>query len=98
MGLSDTLPWTIMEAIPGITDRNLLITNGEGEDDDDEWHLPDFGRDDDYARAFDIYRYFTQYGILPYSGGWADQLAIHKEIIDIFSALDVAIKRPENER
>jgi len=85
-----------MEAIPGLTDRNLLITNGEGEDDEDEWFLPDFGRDGDYAKAYDIYRYFSEHGILPYSGGWAEQLSINKEIIDLFTALDRAIERPES--
>ena len=96
MKLGENLPWTVMEPIPGLIDHGILITNEEGEDDDEEWHLPDFGRDEEYAAAYEIYRYFSQHGMLPYSGGWAEQLAVHKEIIDLFEALDVSIEGPKN--
>ena len=97
MGISETLPWTVIEAIPGLLEDPVLITNDEGEDDDEEWFLSNFGRDEEYAEAYGMYRWLVEYGKLPYYGGWAEQLAIDKEIIDLFAALDRAIERPKQE-
>ena len=83
-----------MDPIPGITEHPILITNDDGIDDDEEWHLIDFGRDEDYFTAYSIYGKYIQ-GHFAYTGGWAEQLATHIEIIDLFGALDGAIERPE---
>lgn len=84
-----------MEELPGITTGAILVTNGEGEDDEEEWHLEGFGRDAEYWEIYGIYRWFSERGQFAYSGGWAEQLAIHIEIIDLFSALDATIERPK---
>ena len=97
MKISDTLPWTVIDGIPGLIDSAILVTNGEGVDDDEEWHLPNFGRDDEYAMAYDIYRWLVEYGKLPYGDAWAENLAIHKDIIDLFAALDRSIEIPKKE-
>jgi len=78
-----------------VTDHDLLITNGEGDDDDEEWHLPDFGRDEDYAAMLSIYRRLSMDGKYAYAGGWAEQLAVHIEIIDLFRALDAGVEFPK---
>jgi hypothetical protein len=85
-----------MPEIKGITEGPILLTNGEGEDDSEEWHLVDFGRDYDYACAFVIYRRFRDGLGFAYSGGWAEQLAIHVELIELFQALDGLIERPKD--
>lgn len=85
-----------METIQGITEHPVLLTNGEGEDDDDEWHLLNFGRDDDFWQMYSIYKILIDEGHYAYGGGWAEQLAIHREIIDLFMALDATIERPKN--
>ena len=84
-----------MDPIPGVTDRPILLTNGEGIDDEEEWHLIDFGRDEDYWEIFGIYKRFTDGRGYAYSGGWAEQLCSHDEIIELFLALDAAIERPK---
>lgn len=85
-----------MDKIQGVTVRPILITNDEGEDDEEEWHLVDFGRDADYWEMFGIYKRFTDGRGYAYSGGWAEQLAIHDEVIELFLALDSAIERPKS--
>jgi hypothetical protein len=85
-----------MPLIKGITEGPILLTNDEGDDDPEEWHLPGFGRDDDYASAFEIYRRFRDGMGFAYSGGWADQLSTHVEIIELFQALDALIPRPDD--
>jgi len=84
-----------MEPIPGITEWGILVTNGEGVDDKEEWHLPNFGRDSDYWEMFDIYKRFIDGRGYAYAGGWAEQLAVHDEVIELFLALDAAIERPK---
>lgn len=86
-----------MEKIPGITEKPILITNDEGEDDAEEWHLVNFGRDSDYWDMYSIYKRFVDGRGYAYQGGWAEQLAIHDEVIDLFIALDARIKGPEND-
>ena len=75
--------------------KAILVTNGEGEDDDEEWFLPNFGRDEEYYSALNIYLQLREHNSYPYSGGWAEQLAIHHEIIELFKALDYSIPVPE---
>jgi hypothetical protein len=94
-GIKDR-PWITMEEIPGVTDRPILVTNGEGKDDAEEWHLIDFGRDSDYMDMWSIYKRFSDGRGYGYAGGWANQLAIHDEVIDLFMALDAAIERPKH--
>ena len=43
-----------------------------------------------------IYKRFTDGREYAYAGGWANQLAIHDEIIDLFLTLDATIERPKN--
>lgn len=86
----------VMEQIPGVTAHNILVTNGEGIDDDEEWHLVDFGMDEEYIAMWNIYRRYKDGRGYAYSGGWAEQLAIHDELIDLFMALDAGIERPKN--
>jgi len=78
-----------------LTDCDILVTNGEGEDDGSEWHLSDFGRDGDYSAMWAIYRRLAMDGKYAYSGGWAEQLAVHIEIIDLFRALDASVEYPK---
>jgi hypothetical protein len=85
-----------MPAIADITEGPILITNGEGADDDEEWHLPDFGQDADYWDAFAVYRRWRDEMGYAYDGGWAQQLATHIEIIELFQALDALIERPDH--
>jgi len=84
-----------MEVINGITESPILLTNGEGEDDEEEWFLVDFGRDSDYWEMWNIYTRFIDGRGYAYGGGWANQLAIHDEIIELFISLDAAIERPK---
>lgn len=84
-----------METIQGIIDHPILLTNGEGEDDEDEWHLLNFGRDDDFWQMYAIYKRFIDGRGYAYAGGWAEQLAVQDEIIDLFMALDATIERPK---
>lgn len=85
-----------MPVIEGVTEFPILLTNDEGEDDAEEWHLPDFGRDVDYWQAFAIYRRQRDGMGYAYEGGWAEQLASHIEIIELFQALDALIPRPKD--
>jgi hypothetical protein len=85
-----------MEKIPGVTDRPILITNGEGIDDEEEWHLINFGRDADYWNMWSIYKRFIDGRGYAYAGGWANQLCLHDEIIELFMALDASIERPKS--
>jgi hypothetical protein len=86
----------LIEGIDDITGRTILVTNGEGEDDEEEWHLIDFGRDEDYFEAFSIYRRFIGGLGFAYAGGWANQISVHIEIIELFQALDALVERPKN--
>jgi len=43
-----------------------------------------------------IYDRLATFGKYAYNGGWAEQLAVHIESIDLFSFLDRAIDRPKN--
>jgi hypothetical protein len=85
-----------MEELQGITDGPILLTNGEGVDDAEEWHLVNFGRDADFWDMYGIYKRFIDGRGYAYSGGWAEQLAIHDETIELFIALDASVKRPED--
>jgi hypothetical protein len=73
-----------------------LLTNGEGKDDDEEWFVPNFGRDEYYFDALSMYLRFRDHGILPYGGGWQEQLSEHTEIIELFQVLDTNIEGPKD--
>lgn len=45
---------------------------------------------------FVIYRRFMDGRGYAYGGGWAEQLAWHDEIIDLFMALDRCVKGPDD--
>lgn len=85
-----------MDKIPGVTERSFLLTNDDGLDDEDEWHLIDFGRDEDFLEMWGIYKRWRDGRGYAYGGGWAEQLAIQDEIIDLFIRLDASIEKPKS--
>lgn len=65
-------------------------------DDAEEWHLVDFGLDVEYWTLFSIFRRFRDGMGYAYGGGWAEQLAIHIETIELFQALDALVKKDDD--
>jgi hypothetical protein len=96
-----TSPEEIIPALPFLTEEVITVYNEEGESERDKegfliWRLPNFGRDADYWDMWSIYKRFVDGRGYAYQGGWAEQLAIHDEVIDLFLALDASIERPKS--
>jgi len=75
----------------------ICVNNQEGTDSEDddgaEWFLPDLGVDVEYFGYEKLFLRFRDGLGFAYAGGWADQLWQHVEIIELYMALDKAIKR-----